>query len=552
MPSPNFSTSEINRAVELKQQALYRKDGYQKARYLRRNLTDYENHLFAFLIDLNICLMPVYIWAIEFLLILTGLIPPGFFDLLFYLMYALLFLCSCVVMPLKMAAGKGQTWGMKIVGIKLVDSSLHEASAMKLVLRELLGFGVPIMLFGYFFSIWGLLIWWAVSIVVVLVSPHQQTIFDWVFSLVPVYVPEYQIRVGKPASQIASENEQAPEEPAAEPEPEASPEEPEPETPAALSPIDLHIRSSYSDDSTIDVEDIFQQAKAQNMEVISITDHNCARANAQAQRFASMYGIQYIPGMEADCEYNGQRVRILGYYIDWNDPVFDAIEKNSLRREKEASLERARLFEKYMNIRIDLDSILSRSRFQTITPKDLTSMVFRNEKTRQLPKVQDVLKRCQMDEKEARKLFEKEVFGKDGPCHVTKEYPDAIKFIEDIHKAGGMAVLSGWHADELKDETLEGLLDAGLDGLEVFTPDVDARTAAFLLSIASQEKLFVTAGSDYHGKNKPDRQLGRTGCPAKGLNTVRVFTRALDRPESENTAAAGRNRQEPQKTETEN
>lgn len=35
--------------------------------------------------------------------------------------------------------------------------------------------------FGYFFSITGLLVWWAVSILVVLASNKQQTLFDWVF-----------------------------------------------------------------------------------------------------------------------------------------------------------------------------------------------------------------------------------------------------------------------------------------------------------------------------------------------------------------------------------
>ena len=41
-----------------------------------------------------------------------------------------------------------------------------------------------------------------------------------------------------------------------------------------------HIRSNYSDDGYYDVEELFKQAKDNGLEVISITDHNCARANA--------------------------------------------------------------------------------------------------------------------------------------------------------------------------------------------------------------------------------------------------------------------------------
>ncbi len=527
----------MNRAAQLKEQQLYRQEGFKKAKPLKRNFDDYENHLFAFLIDLNICLLPVYIWAIEFILILTGLIPPRFFDWLFYLMYALLFLCSCILMPMRLAATHGQTWGMQVVGIKLVDISLQEAPPMRLVLRELLGFGIPIMLFGYFFSVAGLLVWWAISIVIVLASNKQQTLFDWVFSLVPVYVPSYKIRLGNPFRHIISHAEEQRKEQAAKPAPKEetaseTKEEPEKEdvelTQNEISPIDLHIRSSYSDDATDDVEAIFKKAKEKGMEVISITDHNCARANAQALRFAAMYDIQYIPGMEADLSFNGQRVRILGYYIDWNNPLFDQIEKDSLKREKEASLKRAQAFEKVLNIRIDLESILSKSRFQIMTPTDLTNMVFRNERTRQLAPIQKALEQAGQDEKEARKIFIREYFSKGAPCYVESSYPDAVSFIDAVHEAGGMAVLSGWHVSELNDETLEGLLDAGLDGLEVFSPDVDAKTAAFLLTLASQEKLFVTTGSDYHGEKRKDRRLGETGCPPKGLRSVRVFTRALE------------------------
>ena len=84
-------------ALILKKAQLYRNGGWQYARVLKRTRPDYESHFYAFLIDLNICLLPVYIWIIEFLLILCGILPPHVFDLLFYLMYGLLFLTSVIL-----------------------------------------------------------------------------------------------------------------------------------------------------------------------------------------------------------------------------------------------------------------------------------------------------------------------------------------------------------------------------------------------------------------------------------------------------------------------
>ena len=36
---------------------------------------------------------------------------------------------------------------------------------------------------------------------------------------------------------------------------------------------------------------------------MSVTDHNCARANIEAQVAAKAKGILYIPGIEIDCIY---------------------------------------------------------------------------------------------------------------------------------------------------------------------------------------------------------------------------------------------------------
>ena len=59
-------------------------------------------------------------------------------------------------------------------------------------------------------------------------------------------------------------------------------------------------------------------------------------------------------------------------------------------------------------------------------------------------------------------------------------------------------------------------------------PDLSTKTVAFLLSVANQEKLFVTGGSEYHVSRKRGHEICHTAIPAKALNMVRVFTKALD------------------------
>ncbi len=505
------SQASLSAAWFAEQSRLYQEGGWKKAKRLEREPGEYETHLYSFLIDINICLLPVYIWLVEFLMILCGFIPPGLFDLLFYIMYALLFVVSVIGLGAFTVRTGGQSFGGLVTGLKLVNATtLKETTALKLIFRQALGYGLPIMLFGYFFETWGLLAWWIANAICVFVSPYQQTIVDYIFGLVSVRVPDADVmlaaipRRSKPVEE----------------------EKPAPAEESFRSPIDLHIRSTYSDDGSFDVEEIFKQARTAGLEVISITDHNCARGNAAAQRFAKLYGIQYIPGVEFDCQYKGVRLRVLGYYIDWNNEIFDVLERNSLKREKDISMQRVQKFEEFSGVEIDVDSLIRNSRFQTITARDITRMVFNNARTRQLPLVEKYLN-SSPNEREAMSRFEKAVFGKNGPCFVKGDYPNIRTIIEAIHKAGGLAILSSWHLNRLSREALEELMDLDLDGIEAFSPDLDERTTVSLVQIGRERGLFLTCGSDFHGPTRPNKRLGETHLPEKALPLVQVITRPL-------------------------
>ena len=47
-----------------------------------------------------------------------------------------------------------------------------------------------------------------------------------------------------------------------------------------------------------------------------------------------------------------------------------------------------------------------------------------------------------------------------------------------------------------------------------------------VLKIVQKHKLLVSCGSDYHGPTKPNRRLGETNCPEKGLALVKILTKA--------------------------
>jgi hypothetical protein len=55
---------------------------------------------------------------------------------------------------------------------------------------------------------------------------------------------------------------------------------------------------------------------------------------------------------------------------------------------------------------------------------------------------------------------------------------------------------------------IKNLVDLGLAGIEVIHSDFDRSMVDFLNAQADRLHLLKTGGSDFHGSNKPDIQLG--------------------------------------------
>ena len=97
-------------------------------------------------------------------------------------------------------------------------------------------------------------------------------------------------------------------------------------------------------------------------------------------------------------------------------------------------------------------------------------------------------------------------------CYVTRYRPDPGEAFDAIHEAGGVAVMAHpryWTSDPgLLREGLERLGRRGLDGVEaIYQANEPGETVDHLLA-AKETGLFATAGSDFHGANKPAIPLG--------------------------------------------
>lgn len=97
-------------------------------------------------------------------------------------------------------------------------------------------------------------------------------------------------------------------------------------------------------------------------------------------------------------------------------------------------------------------------------------------------------------------------------CYVTRYHPDPGEAFDVIHAAGGVAVMAHpryWTRDPaLLRIGLGKLKERGLDGVEAIYQANEPGETVDHLRAAREIGLFVTAGSDFHGANKPTIPLG--------------------------------------------
>ena len=111
-----------------------------------------------------------------------------------------------------------------------------------------------------------------------------------------------------------------------------------------------------------------------------------------------------------------------------------------------------------------------------------------------------------------------DVFGPDDAYDLARYAADASEAIRGILGAGGVPVLahpSYGSGDQLifgeeMDARLKRLIGFGLQGVEAFYSGFTPRIRKEMLNFAEQYDLYITAGSDYHGRNKMIK-LGDTG-----------------------------------------
>ena len=260
--------------------------------------------------------------------------------------------------------------------------------------------------------------------------------------------------------------------------------------------IDLHTHSVMSDGSDKPLE-IIKLASENNIKAIALTDHDSIEGNNDAESEAKKRNIDFLPGIEISAKYDEKRlVHILGLGIDMNNKKFLEV-YNNIKKAREESVSNILKILKTKGIDISYNVLRERCIKKYLDRYDVYNY-FLTEKI------------CTKPQEIWDKYLDPIPYGPD-------ELMDVRKAIEIIREANGLSFLShynkkigfsGYSNNEIEDKVAE-LINYGLDGLEEYYSDFTEENRVFAKNIIDKYNLLSSGGTDYHGKNRIDIELGK-------------------------------------------
>lgn len=274
--------------------------------------------------------------------------------------------------------------------------------------------------------------------------------------------------------------------------------------------IDLHMHSNISNDGDFSPAELMKMCSKAGIKTAALADHNSVRGVAEAIKEGEKFGVKVIPAIEIDCTYKEYNLHVLGYNIDYNNKIFEKIEKNVFEQELKAGDKRMVLV-KEAGIFFDEEKVRKLSYDGTITGEMIGEAAIEDERNRENPLITPYLEGGTRSNNPYVNFYW-DWCSKGKPAYVPIKYITLKEAIDIIHKTGGKAVLA--HPNNnigMNEEIFKEITAEGIEGVEVFSSYHSKENAEFFLKMAEKYNVSVTCGSDFHGKTKPAIKLGKMG-----------------------------------------
>ena len=257
--------------------------------------------------------------------------------------------------------------------------------------------------------------------------------------------------------------------------------------------IDLHSHTDRSD-GTFTPDELVAEAVRVGLSALAITDHDTFAGYDDAVPLAANAGLELICGIEISTRYMGNSIHLLGYFpattpSDELRAWLEFLQAN--RRERNT-----RLIDKLRTLGVDITLADVEKKGRTLTESPHFARVL-------------VEKGYAKDLEDAFALY----LDESAKGYVQRQEVPIEEALERIAQSGGVSSLA--HPIRVAKnnwaklaEYIGDLAGYGLRAVEVYHSDHSPENVSYYKTLAEENGLGMTGGSDFHGGNKPNISLG--------------------------------------------
>lgn len=257
--------------------------------------------------------------------------------------------------------------------------------------------------------------------------------------------------------------------------------------------VDLHCHSTASD-GTSPPADLARLAKTNGLSGIALTDHDTIAGLEECKAECEKLEIDFLPSIEISAEYAPGTMHILGYGVDIHSPVLTEMNRRLIEgRDNRNPKIVAKLRE--LGVAITMEEVDAEAKGNVVGRPHIAAILHRKGYVSSI------------------KQAFNEYLAPGGKAYFDKERLTSKEALGMIQESGGLPVLA--HPVQLRCENdaqletmVKNLIDQGLAGIEVLHSDHDVKLIEKYTVLADRYRLLKTGGSDFHGNNKKDIQLG--------------------------------------------
>lgn len=269
--------------------------------------------------------------------------------------------------------------------------------------------------------------------------------------------------------------------------------------------IDLHMHTKYSD-GTDDIIEILKKAEKYKLSYISITDHNTCKEYEELEKIniRKFYSGNIIKGVELNTKVSGIPIEILGYGMDAKK-LQKLIDEIYISNEERLVIELKRLVDKCKENGIILPNNFIENYNSSIYPSKYLHTII----------VQDVKNKSIIDDiswKDSNIFYRRYMSNPKTIFYVNMDdiIPDFDKACQIIKESGGLVFIPHiYEYGENSEKILNWILKQNMiHGIECYYRNFTENQTKYLLKICKEYNLYSSGGSDYHGKNKKNVDMG--------------------------------------------